>query len=96
MFVCVSDAFVKLLLELVLFRVGIGIADAPKVLDELFSLVVSGEFFPRVTLRLRQDQIVVIDPFNVGLLDLAFDLALFFVRTGILVVVPALIMWRWR
>jgi hypothetical protein len=80
-FVCVGDAFVKLLFELVLFSVGVGIADTPEVLDELFSLVVSGEFFKGVALGLREDWIVVVDPVPVGFFDFGFDVALFFVRT---------------
>ncbi len=60
MFVGVGDALVKLFLEFVLFSVGIGVAAAPNLLDELFSLVVCFEFLPGVAFGLSEDRIDVL------------------------------------
>ena len=55
MFIRVSDALVVFLFELVLIRVGIGIATAPKFLDESFSFVVRRQFLKSLTLFVRDD-----------------------------------------
>ncbi len=77
-FVCIRHTLVELFLKLVLFRVRIGVATAPNFLDELLPLLVCFEFLPGVALRLSQDQIDVIDPLDVRLLELLLDFARFF------------------
>src|SRR5215217_7466879 len=81
--VCISDALEEFQLEFVLFTVRIRVAAAPEVFDKLFALFVCVEFGPRVAFGLREDQIYVIDPFNISLLEFALDLTRLFVRTGL-------------
>jgi hypothetical protein len=51
----VSDALVIFLFKLVLVRVGIGIATAPKLLNESLSFVVRRQLLKSLSLFLRDD-----------------------------------------
>src|SRR6185503_1168317 len=81
--VCISNALEEFQLEFVLFSVGIRVTAAPEVFDKLFALFVCVKFGPGVTFGLRDDQIDVIDPFDISLLEFALDLTWLFVRTGL-------------
>ena len=82
-FVGISDSLVKLLLEFVFFSVRIGISNAPYRFYKLLALLVSCELLPGVAFRLRKDQIDIVDPVYVGLLDLALDLTWLLFRVGV-------------
>jgi hypothetical protein len=71
-FVCVSNALVKLFFELVLFSIGIRIAGIPNYLDELLALLVGLKFFPGVSLCLSEDRVDIIDPIDIRLLQFLF------------------------
>ena len=71
MLVGIGDAAVVLFFELVLFRIGRGIAAQPELLDELVALFVVGELGEGGALFIGDDVAhVLVEPFLVGLADL--------------------------
>src|SRR6185369_14247775 len=81
----VCDSFVVLLFELVLVSVRIGIAPAPKFLDESFAFVVSSQFFECLTFFVSDDVgDVFVEPVFVSLFE--FRLYIAWLVAGILLI----------